>query len=106
MFRILIQLLYKLPNAYFPYVLEKIISFFASKSNHKNGIVVINTHDRSGGAAKIAFQIAASIQKTSPISMLVKYKDRDENWIHPLPSNNEVFSVFFSIVGGDIFLVV
>lgn len=95
MFRILIQLLYKLPNAYFPYVLEKIVSFYPSTTNNIDGIVVINTHDRSGGAAKIAFQLATSIQKTRSISMLVKYKDRDENWIHSLPSNDEVFSDFF-----------
>lgn len=92
MYKYLIPFLYKFPNSYFPFVLELILKFTPNIKHKGKGILIINTHDRSGGAAKIAFQLASSMKDRQAVSMLVKYKDRSETWIHRLGSNEETLS--------------
>ena len=94
--RIIYQLLYKLPNTFFPYFLEVILRFKSNLASKGGGLIVINTHDRSGGASKIAYQLALLMRKSRNSMMFVQYKDRAEDWIKKIHSNEEVFDSFFS----------
>jgi protein O-GlcNAc transferase len=94
--RILYKLLYKLPVSFFPYVLEFTLKFDRYRSSRGKGIIIINTHDRSGGASKIAYQLSIYFRSSQQVNMLVKYKDRSEDWIHKIASNNEVLDVSLS----------
>ena len=85
--RIVYQLLYKLPNSFFPYFLEIFLRFQKYFASKENGLVIINTHDRSGGAAKIAYELAVFMKKRVDTLMLVNYKDREDNWIKKIASN-------------------
>lgn len=96
--RILFKLLYKLPVSFFPYVLEYILKFHSCRSEKEKGfgLLIINTHDRSGGAAKIAFQLGTYFINKEPVHLFVKYKDRKEDWIHQLDSTNEKLGLTLS----------
>ena len=85
------KLLYKIPNTLFPYILELILRVYKLHASKEKGILIINTHDRSGGASKIAYQVASYLKKEHSVNMLVKYKDREDEWINELASNEEVF---------------
>ncbi len=93
---IIINILYKLPNRFFPFVLEVILKLFSISKTNEGSILFINTHDRSGGASKIAYQLATYVRKYKQVNMLVRYKDRDEGWIFKLASNEEVFDTILS----------
>lgn len=93
---IIIKILYKLPNRFFPFVLEGILKLFTIPKTNERSILFINTHDRSGGASKIAYQLATYVRKNQLVNMLVRYKDREEGWIFKLASNEEVFDTTLS----------
>ena len=52
------RITYKLPSVLFPRLLNFMRFFYFSKSFSGNNILSFNTHDQSGGASKIAFQLA------------------------------------------------
>lgn len=95
-YRIIYPLLYKLPHSFFPYFLEIFLRFQKYLVSKGNGLIIINTHDRSGGAAKIAYELATYMKKSVDTSMLVNYKDREDNWIKQIASNDAVFDSSFS----------
>ena len=93
----LCKILYKLPNGFFPWVIEFYLKFFTFHTEkNKNGILFINTHDQSGGASKVAYQLASSQQAKRSTFFLVHFKRRNENWIHALKTNENVFTSVFS----------
>jgi glycosyltransferase involved in cell wall biosynthesis len=60
-----------------------------------NSILTINTHDQSGGASKIAYQIANNSRNFFQSTFFVGIKKRTEDWIYELPAmvDNELSSV-------------
>ena len=55
---LLAKILYRFPSSIFPTLLTYLTYFPGIQSHRKNTILALNTHDQSGGASKIAYQIA------------------------------------------------
>ena len=56
-----------------------------------NNVVVVNTYDFGGGAAKIARQLAYFLNDTHSIRFYVKTKKTNEEWIHKIQSKQYTF---------------
>lgn len=54
-------------------------------------ISFVNTHDQSGGAAKIAYSLALSMKEKHPINFFVLEKKKEDNWISKIPQNDYPF---------------
>lgn len=55
------------------------------KARMGRGIAIINSHDRTGGAAKIAFALASGMAGKEPVSLFVKIRNTSEPWVFRLP---------------------
>jgi glycosyltransferase involved in cell wall biosynthesis len=89
------KIIYRLPSSAFPTLLSFSEYLPGSKSRHKDSILSINTHDQSGGASKIAYQIASYSRTFFQSSFFVGTKKRKEDWIYEIPKmdDNELSNV-------------
>ena len=81
--------MFKIPSSYFPRILNFIAFFqlthFKKRTKFSTNILSINTHDQSGGASKIAYQIAQYSQAYFTYSFFAGIKKRNETWIYEIP---------------------
>ena len=79
------RITYRLPSVLFPRLLNFMRFFYFSKSFSGNNILSFNTHDQSGGASKIAFQLADFNRKYFSSYFFVGTKKRVDTWIYEVP---------------------
>ena len=102
--KLLTRIIYRISSVKFPYLLNYLQYIFVdlNKDLNKdlNTIITINTHDQSGGASKIAYQIANNSRNFFQSSFFVGIKKRKEDWIYALPAmrENELTSVLFIFI--------
>lgn len=81
--------LYKILEPNLSYIIELSIRFYniGKWSKPEQGIAYINTHDRSGGASKVAFMLADHFRKKEKQTGLwVHAKKTAEPWVFEMPS--------------------
>ncbi len=67
------------------------LNFIQSKKTNPNFISVINTHDQSGGASTIAFELSSNMIIKNYIKLFVKYKKRNDEWINEISNRKKNF---------------
>ena len=89
------RIIYRLPSVSFPRLLNFCSFFYFSRPFRGKNILSFNTHDQSGGASKIAFQLAEFNRKFFSSYFYVGTKKRKEKWIFEVPKmeENELTSV-------------
>lgn len=75
------------------------LSLLKSKKTYRSNISIINTHDKGGGAAKIAYQLLHNPTKNFDFQLFVKYKKTEENQVIQLnePAANRITRWFFEM---------
>ena len=91
---ILSKILHRISTNYFPEIISFIKYFFPrthlkGSPNNQVSLVAINTHDQSGGASKIAFQLSCYMRKYFSSYFFVGIKKRNETWIFEVPKMEE-----------------
>jgi glycosyltransferase involved in cell wall biosynthesis len=85
-FRLFIQLNFIIIlKVYCKYLFCKTV--LIKRKNHSDFISIINTHDQSGGASNIAFDLCAKLKDNYNIRFFVKFKKREFNWINEIKIN-------------------
>lgn len=82
----------KFIEPYLPEVIGFLIfteSIWRKPPRPDRGIAIINTNDKGGGAAKVAFTIAEALQATEKVDMFVRRRYTDTSWVHKLPPERE-----------------
>ena len=77
-----------LVESYFLFFLKisvKISNINFKSNSISNGISIINTFDKNGGAAKIAFELSKILQNQFSICFFVKHKNLNEKWVEKIP---------------------
>ena len=87
--KLLARIIYRISSVKFPYLLNYLQYIFVDLNKELNAIITINTHDQSGGASKIAYQIANNSRNFFQSSFFVVIKKRKEAWIYALPAMRE-----------------
>ena len=87
--RFISKIIYRIPSSKFPLLLDKMGFFFPNYSKLNASIIAINTHDQSGGASKIAYQLARFSRTNFSYYFFTGIKKRYEDWIFELPKPNE-----------------
>lgn len=89
------KIIYRIQPKYFPRLLSLLSYFSVFYEKRDNSILAFNTHDQSGGASKIAYQIAQNSRNFFECSFFVGIKKRKEDWIYEIPAmdENELTSV-------------
>ena len=83
------KIIYRIRPEDFPRLLA-LLSYLPVFYRERNeSIITINTHDQSGGASKIAYQIANNSRNFFQSSFFVGIKKRKEAWIYALPAMRE-----------------
>jgi len=83
------KIIYRIRPEDFPRLLA-MLSYLPFFYRAKHGsIITINTHDQSGGASKIAFQLANFTRDYFPSYLFVGTKKRSDPWIHEIPKMKE-----------------
>jgi glycosyltransferase involved in cell wall biosynthesis len=84
----ILSLFERLIQVYFIQLLsfKRLLHISKSEKITTNSIVVFNTYDLGGGAAKIARQLTVFFKDTHLIRLYVKIKKSKENWIHTIQS--------------------
>jgi glycosyltransferase involved in cell wall biosynthesis len=80
-----IEILIKRHFLFFLKLSVKILKINNENNAISNGVSILNTFDKNGGAAKIAFELSKALQDQFPICFFVKYKNLDEKWIKKIP---------------------
>jgi glycosyltransferase involved in cell wall biosynthesis len=93
--QILSKIIYRFRPENFPKILSLLICLPRFYGIGEKSIISINTHDQSGGASKIAYQIANYSRNFFPSSFFVGTKKRNDDWISEIPKmiDNELTSV-------------
>jgi len=89
MTKLLARIIYRISSVKFPHLLNYLQYFFLDFNKQLNTIITINTHDQSGGASKIAFQLANFTRDYFPSYLFVGTKKRSAPWIHEIPKMKE-----------------
>ena len=89
------RIIYRLPSVSFPRLLNFCSFFYFSRPFRGKNILSFNTHDQSGGASKIAFQLADFNRKYFSSYLFVGTKKRIDDWIYEIPKmdDNELTNV-------------
>lgn len=64
---------------------------FCKIKTETNFISVINTHDQSGGASTIAYELCENLKEKKNIHFYVKYKKRSKDWIKEIYERKNIF---------------
>ena len=89
------KIIYRIRPEDFPRLLSLLIYLPVFYSKKNKSILTINTHDQSGGASKIAYQLAHYSRTFFTYYFFTGIKKRNEDWIYELPKmiDNELTSV-------------
>ncbi len=93
--QILPKIIYRFRPENFPRIFSLLVYLPGFYGRFEKSIISINTHDQSGGASKIAYQIANYLRNFFPSSFFVGTKKRNDDWISEIPKmvDNELTSV-------------
>lgn len=82
---LLSKIIYRIRPANFPKILNLLYCLPGFYSENNNSILSFNTHDQSGGASKIAFQIADFSRSYFTYHFFTGIKKRKDDWIFEIP---------------------
>ena len=93
--QILSKIIYRFRPEKFPRTLSILVYLPGIYGRNEKSIISINTHDQSGGASKIAYQIANNSRNFFQSFFFVGTKKRNDDWIYEIPKmiDNELTSV-------------
>jgi glycosyltransferase involved in cell wall biosynthesis len=87
--RFISKIIYRIPSSKLPFLLDKLVFLVSNIPKSNTSIIAINTHDQSGGASKIAYQIASNLRLSFNYALFTGVKKRKDPWIYEIPKMEE-----------------
>ena len=79
------KIIYRIRPKNFPRLLSLLIYLPVHYTQKNKSILTVNTHDQSGGASKIAYQLASYCRTFFTYYFFTGIKKRNEDWIYEIP---------------------